>query len=85
MGSSRDSAPDPKCASGLARPPWPSRIPVPPCLRHHSPWTEQTYRHWVKRFIFFHNVRHPAEMAEPEIKASLWYKNSWATVTSRPQ
>ncbi len=26
---------------------------------------------WVKRFIFFHNVRHPAEMAEPEINAFL--------------
>ena len=35
--------------------------------RHYSPRTEQTYRHWVKRFIFFHNVRHPAEMAEPEV------------------
>jgi len=22
---------------------------------------------WIKRFIFFHNKRHPAEMAEPEI------------------
>jgi hypothetical protein len=26
MGSARDSTPDPKCASGLARPPWPSRV-----------------------------------------------------------
>lgn len=26
---------------------------------------------WVRRFIFFHNVRHPAEMAEPEINAFL--------------
>lgn len=40
--------------------------------RHYSPRTEQTYRHWVKRFIFFHNVRHLTEMAESEIKASLW-------------
>jgi site-specific recombinase XerD len=39
--------------------------------RHYSPRTEQSYRHWVKRFIFFHNVRHPAEMAEPEINAFL--------------
>jgi hypothetical protein len=35
--------------------------------RHYSPRTEQTYCHWVKRFIFFHHVRHPAEMAEPEV------------------
>ncbi len=39
--------------------------------RHYSPRTEQTYRHWVKRFIFFHHVRHPNEMAEPEINAFL--------------
>jgi len=39
--------------------------------RHYSRRTEQTYSHWVKRFIFFHNKRHPAEMAEPEINAYL--------------
>jgi hypothetical protein len=26
---------------------------------------------WVKRFIYFHNVGHPAEMAELEINAFL--------------
>jgi integron integrase len=39
--------------------------------RHYSRRTEKTYRHWVRRFIFFHNVRHPAEMAESEINAFL--------------
>ena len=39
--------------------------------RHYSRRTEQTYCHWAKRFIFFHKVRHPAEMAEPEINAFL--------------
>jgi site-specific recombinase XerD len=39
--------------------------------RHYSPRTEQSYRHWMKRFIFFHNVRHPFEMSEPEINAFL--------------
>jgi hypothetical protein len=37
--------------------------------RHYSPRTEQTYCHRVRRFIFLHNVRHPAEMAEPETNA----------------
>jgi len=41
--------------------------------RHYSRRTEQTYRLWVKRFIYFHHVRHPAEMAEPEINAFLTY------------
>ena len=39
--------------------------------RHYSRRTEQTYCHWVKRYIFFHDVRHPAEMAEHEINAFL--------------
>src|SRR3990172_2849866 len=39
--------------------------------RHYSSRTEQTYCHWIKRFIFFHKVRHPAEMAEPEINTFL--------------
>jgi integron integrase len=39
--------------------------------RHYSHRTEQTYTLWVKRFIHFHKVRHPAEMAEPEINAFL--------------
>jgi integron integrase len=39
--------------------------------RHYSRKTESTYIHWIKRFIFFHHVRHPQEMAEPEINAFL--------------
>src|SRR2546427_13133999 len=33
--------------------------------RHYSPRTEETYVHWIRRFIFFHNKRHPVEIAEP--------------------
>jgi hypothetical protein len=36
-------------------------------IRHYSPRTEETYVHWIKRFIFFHNKRHPVEMGEKEI------------------
>jgi integrase len=46
--------------------------------RHTSRHTEQAYCRWVKRFIHFHNIRHPAKMAEPEINAfystALWNK-----------
>jgi len=35
--------------------------------RHYSDRTEKAYVHWIKRFIFFHNKRHPAEMGETEI------------------
>jgi len=39
--------------------------------RHYSRRTEQSYCQWVKRFIFFHNKRHPVDMAEAEINAFL--------------
>ncbi|MBI2357583.1 MAG: integron integrase, partial [Deltaproteobacteria bacterium] len=35
--------------------------------RHYSPRTEETYVGWIKRFIFYHNKRHPAQMDEQEI------------------
>jgi integron integrase len=35
--------------------------------RQYSDRTEKAYVHWIKRFIFFHNKRHPAEMGEAEI------------------
>jgi integron integrase len=36
-------------------------------LRHYSRRTEKAYVGWIKRYIFFHGVRHPAEMGEPEL------------------
>ena len=41
------------------------------CSRHYSRRTEHTYVMWVRRFIYFHHKRHPAEMAEQEINAFL--------------
>jgi len=74
-----DSAPDraPVCASVQPvgrQPKLLDRLAEALRVRHYSPRTEQTYRHWVKRFIFFHCVRHPAEMAEPEINAFLIHR-----------
>jgi site-specific recombinase XerD len=37
--------------------------------RHYSRRTEQVYCRWVRQFIRFHGLRHPADMAEPEINA----------------
>ena len=39
--------------------------------RHYSLRTEEAYVGWVRRFILFHNKRHPAEMGEPEINEFL--------------
>lgn len=41
--------------------------------RHYSRRTEQAYCMWVERFIRFHGLRHPADMAEPEINAFITY------------
>ncbi len=40
-------------------------------VRHYSNRTEDTYCSWVKRYVHFHNMRHPKEMGEPEINAFL--------------
>lgn len=39
--------------------------------RHYSLQTEKTYVYWIKKYIFFHGVRHPKEMAEAEISRFL--------------
>ena len=41
--------------------------------RNYSYRTEQTYLNWMKRFILFHNKRHPKEMGEREIESYLTY------------
>jgi len=38
---------------------------------HYSYRTEQTYVHWIKRFIHFHRKRHPRDMGAPEVAAFL--------------
>src|SRR5262245_24254377 len=39
--------------------------------RHYSRRTKQAYRHWVTRFLHFHQGRHPVEMAEADINRFL--------------
>ena len=39
--------------------------------RHYALRTEKAYCLWVVRFVRFHGMKHPAEMAEPEINAFL--------------
>jgi len=56
-------------------------VPPPPKLldqlraacrvRHYSIRTEEAYAGWVVRYIKFHGLRHPREMAAPEVAAFL--------------
>ena len=40
-------------------------------VMHYSIRTEKSYIEWIKRFIYFHNKRHPAEMGVVEVNAFL--------------
>jgi integron integrase len=40
-------------------------------LKHYSIRTEEAYIGWIRRFILFHNKRHPKEMGRVEIEAFL--------------
>jgi integron integrase len=40
-------------------------------LKHYAYRTEETYVQWIRRYILFHNKRHPKEMGRPEIEAFL--------------
>lgn len=39
--------------------------------RHYSPRTERAYVGWIRRYILFHQKRHPAELGEREISEFL--------------
>ena len=39
--------------------------------KHYSRRMEESYTHWIKRFILFHHKRHPREMGAAEVEAFL--------------
>ena len=40
-------------------------------MKHYSYRMEETYVQWIRRYILFHDKRHPNEMGVPEIEAFL--------------
>jgi integron integrase len=40
-------------------------------VKHYSIRTEQTYVDWIKRFIFFHDKRHPKDLGAQDMEAFL--------------
>jgi hypothetical protein len=40
-------------------------------VKYYAMRTEEAYVHWIKRFIFFHQKRHPREMGATEVQAFL--------------
>ena len=63
------------CVNALSAPPPPRRLldQLSDRIRfkHYSIRTEQAYCGWVRRFILFHNKRHPREMGAHEVEAFL--------------
>lgn len=53
--------------------------------RHYSRRTEKAYVGWIRRFIFFHNVKHPDHMGTPEIVSFLTHLASTARVSASTQ
>ena len=65
----------------MARPAHPPRSSRPPGLiqryreelqaRHYARRTVETYEQWLRRFLRFHQLRHPREMGSAEVNAFL--------------
>jgi integrase len=52
---------------------------------HYSRKTEQAYSHWIRRFILFHNKRHPKDMAGDEVASFLNYLANKENVSASTQ
>jgi integron integrase len=53
------------------------------CIRdkHYSLRTEEAYVYWIRWYIRFHKLRHPAEMGAPEVKMFLSYLTNERSVS----
>jgi integron integrase len=54
-------------------------------IKHYSYRTEESYVAWIRRYILFHDKRHPKEMGIPEIEAFLSYLAINENVTASTQ
>ncbi len=54
-------------------------------LRHYSIRTEETYADWARRFILFHDKRHPKDMGAAEVTAFLTHLAAERNVSASTQ
>ncbi|MGR2739672.1 phage integrase N-terminal SAM-like domain-containing protein [Billgrantia sp. Q4P2] len=52
-------------------------------VKRDSPRTENFYCYWIRYFIRFQGVRHPASMGSPEVRAS-WSTLRWNAMWQSP-
>ncbi len=57
----------------MARSPFAEHVRHAIRTRHLSLRTERAYVQWIRRFILYHDARHPKQMGAPEIQAFLTY------------
>jgi hypothetical protein len=60
-------------ASGPPQPRLLDRVRDAIARRHYSVRTEESYVHWIRRFVHFHGKRHPRDLGEAEVTAFLNY------------
>lgn len=78
--------PGPAPADSGPRPPkLLDRLSVALRARHYSDRTEKAYRHWVKRYIVHHGMRHPADLGAAEVNAFLTHLASVECVSASTQ
>ena len=54
-------------------------------VRHYSYETEKIYIYWIRQYIYFHNIKHPAEMSAVEVEAFLTHLAVEKNVTASTQ
>lgn len=53
--------------------------------KHYSLRTEKTYIDWIRRYILFHNKRHPREMGVPEVQKFITHLVTQGNVSASTQ
>jgi len=53
--------------------------------RHYSMRTEQSYKEWIRRFLFFHDLKSPQELGAESVKEYLEYLAEKRQVTASTQ
>ena len=54
-------------------------------VRRYSPRTERAYVYWIRRYIVFHDKRHPQDMGAPEVTAFLTHLATRENVAAATQ
>lgn len=53
--------------------------------RHYSPRTAESYVHWVRRYVLFHNKQHPKELGSQDLEKFLNYLAAVRRVSASTQ